>query len=412
MQKLFDLLGAVLKAVFRGKGKAVPEEKPADEDKTPAEPTATDASDDSDDSEPVELEGDGADDYKADFAAQPERLTIEEHGMADIETVLKLGDEGKKVKEFQGWLEKLGYELTRHGADGGFGDETLQEVADFQDDRREKGDNELKKTEHAIKLGGVGPKTYSAVKGDYKKLPKIPPPPKLEKEPDADDADETPDNFYKLCPDNGRGVKAKRKRKKGWAWVTGITLHQTACNMGDKLSRYKKVSAHVAITPEGKIVLMNGLDWVVYHGHSFNGSRGPGDVGIEISGAFAGLESYDAATDTWTPDEKTFWKPKSKPNRKPDSVTDEQVKATLAAIDWIVAEVERHGGKVKYLHAHRQSSTSRASDPGEKAWRLIANAAMEKHGLKDGGGKFTAGGYRIPNPWAQDSDYRAKYRSW
>jgi len=356
-----------------------------------------------------ELDGDGADEYEDDFAAQPERKTVVEHGMAEVRVILRLNDEGAQVKEFQTWLEKLGYELTRFGADGGLGLETLQEVADFQDDDREKGGT-LKDEEHAIKLQGVGEKTYLAIKAAAKAAPVVSPPP--EPEPDADSGEDTPDNFFRLCPESGKGVKAKRKRKKGWKSVVGITLHQTACDLGTTPTRFKKVSAHIGTTQDGKVVQMNGLDWVVYHGHSFNGSRGPGDVGIEINGHFAGLEPYDEDTGEWKPNLKTYWKPKSRPNRVPMSVSPEQVKATLDAIDWIIAEVKKHGGEVKYIHAHRQSSKSRTSDPGEKVWRLIALVAMKKHGLTDGGPKFVAGGYPVPNQWAQDPAYTAKYRSY
>jgi len=65
---------------------------------------------------------------------------------------------------------------------------------------------------------------------------------------------------------------------------------------------------------------------------------------------------------------------------------------------------------VVYLHAHRQSSKSRTSDPGEKVWRLFALEAKERWGLKDGGGSFEIGGYPIPHDWAQDVTYTAKYR--
>lgn len=389
----------LLKALFGGKPKAALPEH-VDPDKTPVEPIADkleprDTQDDPD--LPKDLEGEGAEDYRADFEAQPERAEVSEEQKASL--VLKLGDSGPKVKEFQGWLERLGYELTRFGADGSFGDETLQETCDFQDDDREKG-GKLKDEEHAIRLGGVGPKTYEAIKTAFEALPKVAPPPRIEPEPPADISTRTPKNFYRLCPVNGKGVKAKRLRKNNWKGIVGITLHQTAVNMGNRASRYKKVSAHVAITPDGKIVQMNGLNWVVYHGHSFNGSRGPGDVGIEISGAFAGIEG----------DESTFWRPKSKPYRKPDSVTDAQIEATLRCIEWTINEVKEHGGEVKFIHAHRQSSKMRTSDPGSKVWETIALVSKERWGLRDGGPKFTAGGYAIPKQW--DPSYTSNYRPW
>lgn len=392
LKAILELLG---KLFGKKSPKALPEKSPDASEvetpkETPEEPSAEEDTAPKDEENPEE-------ETEYSLEREPAIKTAEEWGLAEVEVVLKEGDSGKEVTAFQKKLERLGYELTRHGADGWLGDETLQEVCDFQDDQREKG-NDLKEQEHALKLRGVGRKTYDAIEAEFKKLPILPPLAKPETEPDADAGDETPDNFYKLCPDNGKGVKAKRKRRNDWKGIVGITLHQTACSLGTKATRYKKVSAHVGITRDGKIVQMNGLNWVVYHGNSFNGSRGPGDVGIEIDGHFAGIEG----------DLKTYWRPRSKPDRQPLSVTPEAVKATLDAIEWIIKEVEKHGGKVKYLHAHRQSSQSRTSDPGSKVWQEIALVAKERFGLSDGGPEFRQGGRPIPKEW--DASYKYGYR--
>ena len=362
----------------------VEDDSPKTEEEDPPEPPEPPEVD------PLAAEKETAGDYAEDLDREPHLKTSEQWGLGDVEPVLKRDDSGPKVKEFQGWLEKLGYELTRHGVDGHLGQETLQETADFQDDDREKG-GDLKKLEHALKINGVGPKTYEAIKKEADLLPIAPPP--TMGEPTKDFSDSTPDDFYDVRI-GGKGVKQKRKREDGWHSIKGITLHQTACELGTKPSRYKKVSAHIGIARDGKIIQMNPLDWVVYHGNGFNNK----DVGIEIDGHFAGIEG----------DIKTYWRPKSDPDRKPLSVTDAQIDATLEAIEWIIAQVQEHGGKVEFLHAHRQSSTSRTSDPGSKVWRTIALVAKKKWGLKDGGPDFKAGGYTIPKPW--DPAYTGKYR--
>jgi len=389
----------LLKALFGGKGTKTSLPIPAETEPPEVDSVET-LSGIADKVEPArkpeegDLEGDGAEDYVEDYFAQPERKATA--SSVTVSLVLKLGDQGPKVKEFQGWLEKLGYELTRFGADGGFGDETLQETCDFQDDDRAK-EGTLKNEEHAIKLGGVGPRTYEAIKAAATALPVVAPPPIIVKEPDADPSDTTPDNFYRVY-EGSKGVKSKGLRKNGWKSITGITLHQTACKLGDKPTRYKKVSAHIGIPGDGKIVQMNPLEQIVYHGNSFNGSRGPGDVGIEIDGHFAGIEGNI----------KTYWRPASQPDRQPLTVTEAQVKATLDAIKWIIDEVKRNGGEVKYIHAHRQSSMSRVSDPGSKIWQKIALVAKERWGLLDGGPDFKAGGKRIPQQW--DPTYTADYK--
>jgi peptidoglycan hydrolase-like protein with peptidoglycan-binding domain len=45
--------------------------------------------------------------------------------------MLGLGSEGTEVKQLQENLIKLGYKLPKYGADGDFGDETLQAVLQF-----------------------------------------------------------------------------------------------------------------------------------------------------------------------------------------------------------------------------------------------------------------------------------------
>ena len=313
-----------------------------------------------------------------------------------VELVLKDGDSGPKVKVYQEALELLGYELFRFGTDSSFGNEALRETKEFQDDQG------LAEEENALLLGGVGRQTYELV---MRLASEVVPTPKVADPPVKKDVGVLGEDipFFDIRQKHS-GKKRIRKRKKGWRSIKGITLHQTACNMSDKPMRYKNMAAHIAVTQCGNVVLVNPLEWVMYHGNSFNSK----DVGIEINGHFAGKEDYDEATEEWTPNLKYYWKPRSKPNRKPMSVTDAQVQGTLSTIKWIMDEVAKRGGKVEYIHAHRQSSRTKTSDPGEKIWKLIAMEAKSRWGLEDGGPKFTSGGHAIPKDW--DPSYTAKYR--
>lgn len=337
-------------------------------------------------------EAEGHEEYRGALEKEPEAKTAEEWGLQDVELVLKDGDTGPKVKEYQQWLEALGYELSRFGADGGFGDETLSETREFQDD------HDLTDDEDCLKVRGVGRLTYDRVKAMFEALPKkkpaAPPPPSFT--PPSSVEVVALENGVKLYDITEQHAGKKRKRKRKWKDIKGITLHQTATNFGNNVLRYKNIAAQVGVTPDGKVVLMNPMEWVVYHGNSFNSK----DVGIEIDGHFAGIEGNI----------KTYWRPKSKPNRQPMTVSEAQIEATLAAIKWIIDTVAAHGGKVEYIHAHRQSSKSRTSDPGSKVWQRIALEAKKRFGLIDGGPKFKVGGYPIPKDW--DPSYTEKYRSW
>jgi len=345
-------------------------------------------------------EADGHDEYDGLLEKEPGARTPQEWGLDQVELVFKEGDRNDEVEAFQKKLEALGYELSRFGADGSIGGETLSEVKDFQDD------HDLAADENALKVQGVGRRTFDEVNKSFDALP----PPSVVTAPPVPLGSITTigdDIPFVDIRDTHSGKKRPRRRKKGWKDVKGITLHQTATELGNKPSRYRNVACHIAIPPDGSVVHVNPLEWVVWHGNSFNSK----DVGFEIDGHFAGVETLNEETGEWVPNLKTYWKPASKPNRKPLSVTDGQVKATLAAIEWVIEEVARHGGKVEYIHAHRQSSTMRTSDPGEKVWKLVALEAQKRWGLQDGGQTFKLGGTTIPEEW--NPDYvGSKYRQY
>ena len=65
--------------------------------------------------------------------------------------MLGLGSEGAEVKQLQENLIKLGYKLPKYGADGDFGDETLQAILQFQKDKNIEQD------------GIVGPATKACI---------------------------------------------------------------------------------------------------------------------------------------------------------------------------------------------------------------------------------------------------------
>jgi N-acetyl-anhydromuramyl-L-alanine amidase AmpD len=343
---------------------------------------------------------DGHDEYEGLLEKEPEAKTPEEWGFDKVELVLEEGDRSSEVTSFQKKLEALGYELSRFGADGSLGGETLSEVKDFQDD------HDLADEENALKVRGVGKRTFDAVEANFNALP-TPSVVPAERIPDGTITTIDDDIPFVDIRDTHSGKKRPRRRKKGWKDVKGITLHQTATELGTNPSRYRNVACHIAVPSDGQIVYVNPLEWVVWHGNAFNNK----DVGFEIDGHFAGVEDFNEETGEWVPDLNTYWKPSSKPDRKPLSVTEAQVRSTLAAIGWVIEEVARHGGKVEYIHAHRQSSKSRTSDPGEKVWKLIALEAQKRWGLKDGGKDFKLGGTTIPEEW--NPDYvGSKYRQY
>lgn len=172
-----------------------------------------------------------------------------------------------------------------------------------------------------------------------------------------------------------------------WSKVTGVCLHQTACNMGERIARYDTIGAHFVVTRAGKVLWMHDLDRVVVHGHGWNAQC----VGIEIDGLYAGVEG----------DPSTVWDdPTTGVREVAQHVTPEAMESARQLVRWIVGEVERNGGKVNALVAHRQAADSRRNDPGSAIWQAVALPLHAELGLTDGGVGFRLGtGYPIPEAW-------------
>lgn len=179
-----------------------------------------------------------------------------------------------------------------------------------------------------------------------------------------------------------------------WKTTTGITLHQTACDMGESLERYDGIGAHFSITRRGRIRRHADNNRVVYHGNGWNSRC----VGIEVNGRYSGREddpktAVDEALQSLWDDPSTKWR------EQPMDVTPESMLALRQLIRWICWDVARNGGRVTVLNAHRQSSVNRRNDPGETIWKQAAIPLHSELGLTDGGVGFEIGGFPIPECW-------------
>jgi peptidoglycan hydrolase-like protein with peptidoglycan-binding domain len=354
-------------------------------------------------------------DFKADLEIEEEGIgdeTLaaleEEHAKIGFPEDLEMsvGDddddfEGEKVTEFQEKLMALGHALPRFGADGDFGDESLVATKEFQLDHPDEcGD------EDAFDAQGVGPKTYAAVLAaeppKEESKPFIPPPP-------ATGLPGNPPAGMIVTKDDHPLKKGRGTRK--LADIVGVTLHQTACTLGEKEHRYANVACHIAITREGKIIYNNDFIKKIWHGNGFNTRT----IGIEIDGHFAGLEAQSEDGE-WVPDLRTYWRPKNS-TRTPLSITPAQVEACKEAIRWCKRVVDGAGGDFKYIVAHRQSSPSRVSDPGEKTWRLVAVPLLDELGMSDGGDDYyitdskKRPGKPLPEEWDPSRHKGVSYRA-
>lgn len=149
--------------------------------------------------------------------------------------------------------------------------------------------------------------------------------------------------------------------------VDAIVLHQTACVFGKAAhqpSRHHRalgVACHALAFNDGVVVLPNPLTWWVHHGNGFN-SR---SLGLEVECNARGLAN----------DPKTVSGLEVPP-------TPEAIAAGREAIATLVKLARDEGMPIKYILAHRQSSPTRRSDPGEQLWKaLVVDYAVPVLGL-------------------------------
>jgi hypothetical protein len=193
--------------------------------------------------------------------------------------------------------------------------------------------------------------------------------------------------------------------------ITTVVLHQTACEFGVSAAsarangeelgqrlRTAKVACHALAFREGWVVAMRPLRSFVHHANKAN----PYSLGLEIEGLYSGLAD-DPAT---APNEarRTVWN-MDRWSGPPDELT---VETARAALCWLVEQGRAEGMPIEWVDAHRQSSRTRRSDPGEELWKaVVVDYARPKLGLRTRP-DFTIGpGRPIPRAW--DPTATARY---
>lgn len=195
---------------------------------------------------------------------------------------------------------------------------------------------------------------------------------------------------------NGKAVHTKPK--------TGLMLHQTAVEFGVTKNQIRaangdtdlalarralNISTPVTIftTPDMRVLLVLSapFTWHMNHGNGANGET----LGVEIAGRFEGLLG----------DRSTLWCPDGRGTCVPTRVTDEVVQGWRAAIVHVVELARTEGHPLVDLFAHRQSSETRRSDPGEFLWEQVAIPVADEVGLKIHPNRVWGSGRRLPEQW-------------
>lgn len=279
---------------------------------------------------------------------------------------MKFGDYGGKVVEFQKALIALGYALPKYGADGSYGRETHNAADAYADDVGIPFDEKYKVVPDSVVKTALEDAT-------------------AEKEESGDLPASMVDYREEVLRRRKKSAKKRTIVERNISHITGITLHQTAtffngrCPFG--------LEMHFIAHRNGESQYLNDVSGKMWQAQRVFNAR---DVGIECDGYYSGIGV----------NKKYFWKPKSRPNRKPMTPTDELISCTRETIKYICEEVGRRGGEIKYIHAHRQTSNSRTSDPGSLLWQALGIWAQDTLGLSDGGkGKVWLKGQPIPEAW-------------
>jgi len=174
------------------------------------------------------------------------------------------------------------------------------------------------------------------------------------------------------------------KKKRSWSEIRGVTLHQTGIKMSDKPSGWYSLNAHIGVTQDGKIILANDPTDFIWHAQGLSEFT----IGIEISGNFYGIDGV----------KDTLWSG----GGGPEHLNPRMIVAFDVLFDWLAAEFKKNKCAWKCVHAHRQSSNMRVSDPGSEIWQAVGMSWLKKLGKSatDGGPDFKLGsGKTIPREW-------------
>jgi len=306
---------------------------------------------------------------------------------------MRYGSKGPAVKKIQQKLLSLGYELPEYGADGVLGNETFRALRTYAGDRFIGWDVaippdvviDLHKQiplKENVKPVVETPKEESLVEVPLYVEPEV-------KVYDLrEEQSNPPEKYGKFKLVNGRVLVRDPSD------VIGITIHQTAVEYGVAdyqvdaadgdadlalARRSLDIACHMIAFRAGFVAWPNPLEWYIHHGNGFN----PYELGLEIDGNYPGIVNGD----TWNSKEAT-------------KVTDVLVDTARAALKLMVDEGRKLGMPLQYIHAHRQSSSTRRGDPGEELWkRIVLEYAVPVLGLETQPAHTVGSGQPIPEEW-------------
>ena len=296
------------------------------------------------------------------------------------------GGQPGAVATVQRQLVQLGYRLDRYGCDGSLGDETWAALEAFA--KAQMGRRAWNPEVPAAVLEALG-----AAQKPPAPDPSAPLPGPVPGASVVDLRHEQTDPAPKTKVVNGKTVRRAPHT------VTALVLHQTACTFGvsnqqiqaaggdRSLALHRRalnVACHALAFRDGTAVIANDPASYVFHANTINAQS----IGLEIEGRFPGDDSQPDAT-TWGGD--------------PTPLTEELIAAGREGARRLVELSREAGIEITEVYAHRQSSSSRRSDPGQSIWQRIGlEYCVAVLGLKPRQSFATNGGRPIPTEWDPD----------
>lgn len=302
--------------------------------------------------------------------------------------MVKFNDKGDEVRRLQQRLIAEGYSLPVYGADGHLGDETWDALQQYAEEQRVRWDP----------IVPTDVMTDLFADTTVPELPTIP-------APDAElDGVKIIDLLSERDP--ARPPLSRKTKRPKWKMgrnglvvmrnarnITGVTIHQTAVEFGVSNQQLKAAGGDVqlalarrgldvachSISFDGFFARTTPLAYYVYHGNGFNGF----ELGLEIDGLYPGV----VGGRTW--------------NREPPTkLTEGRVFAARAAMKDLVTRGREANQPIRYLHAHRQSSETRRSDPGEALWKaVVLEYAVPVLKLELNQSRVLRDGRPVPKEW-------------
>jgi hypothetical protein len=280
---------------------------------------------------------------------------------------MRYGDRGPQVKDIQQRLLAAGYPLPKYGADGVLGTETWNALQQYAKDSS------------LLWAPEVPPAVVEALMLDPVKVVDLT---GKQTNPPADSSKFKLDAKGKVVVRDPKTVNGIMLHQTG-VWY-GVSAGQVSAAGGDKHAalhnRSLGVACHLiafdgqgASIECGHAVQPNPLPWYVYQANTANSES----LGLEIEGIYPGLVSMGGQE----PSERV-------------------INAARDAVRYMVEQGRAQGMPIRYVWAHRQSSATRRSDPGEAIWKKVALAyAVPVLGLETQPARTWGDGKPIPVEW-------------